>query len=62
MMLAKKNEFYINLDTQTYLFYYEIAKLSKQSIENILSDTLYKCADLIEKRVAECIENGKEAE
>jgi|GEM_PF-7012784 len=37
----------VTLEHKTYTFYNEIAKLLKKPIEEVLSDTLFKYADIV---------------
>ena len=43
-------EFNVKLEPETYMFYNEIAKFLKCPIEDILSDTLYKYADIVARK------------
>ena len=52
-------EFYVKLEPKTYMFYNETAKFLKRPIEDILSDTLYKYADIVARKA---IENDKKEE
>ena len=57
--MAVSKEFIIKLDKEAYLFYYEIAKLLNRPIEDILSDTLCRHADLMCRKINECTETAK---
>ena len=57
-MSVSKN-FRVTLGEKTYLCYFEIAKIVEESVEDILTDTLYKCTDLICRRIVDCTEGTK---
>ena len=53
IILANYKRLNISLEQKTYCFYNEIAEHLNKPIENILSETLCKYVELIEKRVSE---------
>lgn len=44
--MKRFRKYNVELEHKTYVFYDEIAKLLRRSIEDVLSDTLYKYADI----------------
>ena len=56
-MKSFKN-FSVKVDNKTYIFYNEIAKLLNRPIEDILSDTLYKYAEIV---VREADKNNRDS-
>jgi len=41
--------FWVKLEPETYTFYNEIARVCNRPVEEILSDTLCKCAEMMRR-------------
>ena len=49
--MEAKRYFLVSLDDKTYRFYLVLANILNRSIEDILADTILKCAEMLKRAI-----------